>query len=216
MSEEVKDDDTKVVELDKTPKDEPKTFTQEDIDKVVAERLTRERKKYTDYDELKTKVSEYEKKSEERRVADLSEKEKAEELTKKAQEERDALTKELEQAKSAVKSEKIRTAFITSAQKNGVEYLDDAYKLADLSSIEVTEDGSVAGIDDVVKALVEAKPFLAAKAKPTQIGRATNDNHDQSDKTGEQLLADARDKARSTQRTEDKVAYAKLKRELAK
>lgn len=33
-----------------------KTFTQADLDRIVSERLTRERSKYADYDELKTKA----------------------------------------------------------------------------------------------------------------------------------------------------------------
>lgn len=36
-----------------------KTFTQGDVDRIVSDRLTRERDKYRDYDQLKTKASEY-------------------------------------------------------------------------------------------------------------------------------------------------------------
>lgn len=37
--------------------DEGKTFTQADIDRIVADRLARERSKYADYDELKAKAA---------------------------------------------------------------------------------------------------------------------------------------------------------------
>jgi hypothetical protein len=220
MSEEVKDETPTVEEPEKKPTDDTKqdekTFTQADIDRILAERIAREHKKFSDYDELKTKVSDFEKQAEEKRIAELSEKEKAEELAKKAQEERDSLTKEIETMRSAVKTEKIRNAFITSATKNGIAYVDDAYQLADLSSVEVTEDGSINGIDDVVKSLIETKPYLSAKEKPSLIGSATNDSHDKSDKTSEQLLAKASEKARKSGRIEDKMAYAQLKRELGK
>lgn len=38
--------------------DAGKTFTQADVDRVVSERLTRERAKYSDYDDLKTRAAE--------------------------------------------------------------------------------------------------------------------------------------------------------------
>ena len=42
---------------DKNP--ETSTFTQEQVDAIVAERLKRERAKYADYDDLKTKATKY-------------------------------------------------------------------------------------------------------------------------------------------------------------
>lgn len=39
----------------------PQAFTQADVDRIVAERLGRERGKYADYDDLKTKASEFDK-----------------------------------------------------------------------------------------------------------------------------------------------------------
>ncbi len=40
---------------------ENKTFTQEEIDKIIADRLKREREKYKDYEELKKNAAEYQK-----------------------------------------------------------------------------------------------------------------------------------------------------------
>ncbi|MCD8207089.1 MAG: DUF4355 domain-containing protein [Bacteroidales bacterium] len=40
---------------------EDKTFTQDEVDQIVKDRLERESKKFSDYDELKAKVGEYEK-----------------------------------------------------------------------------------------------------------------------------------------------------------
>lgn len=44
--------------IDPTPTPEPskRTFTQEEVDAVISERLKRERAKYSDYDELKAKA----------------------------------------------------------------------------------------------------------------------------------------------------------------
>lgn len=42
---------------DNTGADAPKTFTQADIDRIVADRVTRERAKYSDYDDLKKRAA---------------------------------------------------------------------------------------------------------------------------------------------------------------
>jgi len=55
-----------------TPEDkqqEQQTFTQADVDRIVKERVQRERAKYADYDDLRTKASE--KVTLEERVADI-------------------------------------------------------------------------------------------------------------------------------------------------
>lgn len=40
-----------------TPEQGARTFTQEDVDRIVAERLRREREKYADYDDLKARAA---------------------------------------------------------------------------------------------------------------------------------------------------------------
>lgn len=207
-----------VEEPENKPKEneEVKTFTQEEIDKIIAERIARERKKYADYEELKAKAVEYEKKLEEQRLAELSEKERAEEIAKKYEEERNQYAKQVEELQNAIREEKIRNAFITKAQSVGIAYIDDAYKLADFSKVEVGEDGSINGIDDVVKTLVESKPFLLTQSKPKPIGESTNRKFDKSEKTADQLLQEAYEKAKKSGRPEDRIAYNKLKIELGK
>lgn len=51
------------------PDAEAKTFTQADLDRIVAERVSRERGKYADYDDLKKRAGEA--KTSEERIADL-------------------------------------------------------------------------------------------------------------------------------------------------
>ncbi len=43
------------------PSEGVETFTQDDVNRIVSERLERERKKFADYDELKSRVEELEK-----------------------------------------------------------------------------------------------------------------------------------------------------------
>ena len=52
--------------------EQTQSFTQADVDRIVKERVQRERAKYADYDELKTKASE--KASADDRIADLEKK----------------------------------------------------------------------------------------------------------------------------------------------
>lgn len=216
-AEEVASVNSKVEGPENNPEEaKSKTFTQEELDKIVADRIARERKKldkFADYDDLKAKAAEYEKKLEEQRLAELSEKERAEEIAKKAEEEKSALAKQLEELRKANEQEKIHSQFIKVATSQNIAYIEDALRLADLSAVTV-EDGKVIGVEDVVKALVDNKPFLLAKKQPKPIGESSNGSAEISDKTSEQLLREAAEKARTSGRTEDRAAYAKLKREL--
>lgn len=190
-----------------------KTFTQAELDEIIGKKIGKLKSRYADYDEIKTKAIEYEAKLEEQRLAELSEKERAEELAKKFEEEKKALEAQLDAIKAQAEQEKIRNEFTKVASSAGITYLDDALALSDLSAVTI-EDGKVIGVEDVVKALVENKPFLVGKAQPKPIGEATNNAQARPDKTAEQLLGELADKVRKTGRTEDRVAYAKMKKQL--
>lgn len=210
-------DDDKQADDTKTDDKQDKTFTQAELEEIIAKRLERERKKldkFADYDDIKAKAAEYEKALEEKRLAELSEKERAEEIAKKAEEEKSALEKQLAEFKAQIEREKITNEFIKVATSANVQYIDDAIKLADLSAVIVNEEGKVEGMEDVIKTLVEHKPYLVVKKQQKQIGDSTNTNSDKSDKSAEQLLKEAADKARRSGKSEDIAAYSKLKREL--
>jgi hypothetical protein len=200
-------------------KPESKTFTQEDLDKIVADRIARERKKlekFADYDDLKTKASEYEKALEEKRLAELSAQERAEEIAKKYEAERNEYAKQLEELKTQAQREKIVNAFIKAAPGANIpaDRIDAALKLADLAAVSIGENG-VEGLEDVMNALVTNYSFLAEVKKPQkQIGESSNSLKDVAEKTSEQLLRDAQEKAKRTGRIEDRMAVAALKREL--
>ena len=192
-----------------------KLLTQAEVEKVLKKRLEREAKKYADYEELKAKAAEYEQKLEEQRLSELSEKERAEELAKKFEEEKLQLAKELEALRGEVASQKIRAKFNEVATAAGIAYLSDAYALADLSKVAVNENGEVEGVEEVVSAIVEHKPFLVKQA-PKPIGQPSNGPSTSEGKTADQLLKEAAEKARKSGRPEDRAAYAKLKRALTR
>jgi hypothetical protein len=48
-----------------------------------------------------------------------------------------------------------------TAQRAGlVDYADDAFRLANLSNVEVDDDGNVDGMDEVIEELIRSKPYL--------------------------------------------------------
>ncbi|MCY7711306.1 Clp protease ClpB [Bacillus safensis] len=196
--------------------DQPKKLelTQEEFDEKITSRIKRAVSKYSDYDALKEKLSAYEKAEQEKADAELTELDRIKKELEAKSEVEQSLTQQIEDLKKAGEQEKITNAFIKAATSENIAYLDDALRLADLSSVSV-EDGKVVGVEDVVKALVEEKPFLIAQ-KPKPIGQSTNSGTDKIDKTPDQLIKEAEEKARKSGRTEDRAAVAQLKRQLRK
>src|SRR5690625_1422228 len=204
QSEEVNEMNAQQQQADATPETAEKTnveggertFTQAELDEIIAKRIERERNKYADYEEIRKKAEQYEKEAEERRLAEMSEKERAEELAKKYEEEKSELARQLNELKSQVQQEKINNAFIKAAQAANIEYVEDALKLADLSAVEVDEDGKVKGVQDVIDSLIENKPFLLAQVakQPRKVGDATNHSANNEVKTLESQLEEARRK----------------------
>lgn len=84
---------------------ETKTFTQEELDRIINERLERERKKYADYNDLKKAAEELQKIKE----SQMTEQEKLQ--AKLAEYERTMADKELELA--SLKAEQIKTKVLT-------------------------------------------------------------------------------------------------------
>lgn len=103
---------------------------------------------------LQKKLAQYEQAEAERKKAEMTE--------------ADRLKAELEQANAhaqAVAEEmvtlRIRQAMFTQAAKMGFHNPDDAYLMADLSGVELGDDGEVAGVETALKDLVKARPYLA-------------------------------------------------------
>lgn len=130
-----------------------KTFTQDDVDRVVKERLARERGKYTDYDELKAKAG----KLDEIEAANQSELEKAQQAAEKAKTEG---AQAIERANGRLVRAELLSA-LTAANVSKPEVLLAAI---DKTGLAVNDDGSVTGVEEVVKAFVDANPeFVGGK-----------------------------------------------------
>lgn len=203
-------------DADKETPPEPKvvTMTQEEFDAIIVREKGRVKGKFADYDDLKAKLAEFESAKTEQERAELSEIERLQADLAVKEEAAQTFATELETLRTQASQEKIRNAFAQHATANGIAYVDAALKLADLSSAKVDESGTVTGVEEVVKALVADNPFLVAKKEQKQIGDPSNGGKQDNEKTSEQLLEEAADKAKKSGRIEDRVAFDKLKRQL--
>jgi hypothetical protein len=219
-NEEILVDDKSTVEEPEN-KPEGKTFTQEEVNKLLAERVARANKKlekYADYDEVKTKLTEFEKFEEERKKSEMTVQERLEaekaEADKKAHEAEERANKALEQANKRL----LKAEFRLLAKELGVrkDALDDAFVLADMTSVEVDEEGNVNGVKEALETLKKSKAYLFggvdyADPSPGQYeakrGEATQDQ-------AKRKLQELADKAKKSGRIEDKIAYASFKKEL--
>lgn len=128
-----------------------KTFTQEQIDAIIAARLADERKKFADYDDLKAKVQ------------------AAEEAQKtEAQKTADRL-KELETTNQRLAAERqeltAKTAIIAAASGIGLD-ADAAVKLVDAKALKFDDAGNATNAADLVKAVAEKYPGLVRRGIP--------------------------------------------------
>lgn len=151
---------------DNPPADPPeKTFTQEEVNEIVTKRLAKV-KPPADYEELKNKLKEYEQK-------DLTEFDKIKQQLSDKETLVGSLETELNSLKEKQKQDQINQAFKAAAQKAGIEYVEDAMRLTDMTAFTIGEDGTVEGLEDIVKKLAEEKPFLLSK-HTTEIGGSAN------------------------------------------
>lgn len=167
-------DDAKAPEDKTTPQDVAgNTFTQADLDRLIADRLKREKQKYADYGELKRKAE----KLETLEAEQLTEQEK---LQKQVQE----LEGKLEKSDAEKLLTKRQNAILQEAAKANFTDPGDAFvQLMHEESVTI-EDGKVTGAAEAVKQLAEAKPYLLKQSTGGNLeafnpaGKARNPEND--------------------------------------
>lgn len=198
-----------------------KTYTEEEvrerIQKAVQDRLTRERKKYEGFEEMRQELEELRKFREEQKLAQMSELEKLQHQLEQERQEKEKFMSQFSQLQEQLKQEKLYSQFREVARSKGIQYVDDALKLSDLSKVELGENGEFVGIDEVVNQLIESKPFLLAQqqAQPKPIGNPSNPPA-QPEKSQEEQLREAAERYKKSQRPEDYVYYINLKRKFGR
>lgn len=173
-----------------------KTLTQDEVNRIVAERVRKEREKYSDYDVLKEKAEKHD---------------AAEEAKKtEAQKEADArAAREREDAvKSAAADRRLITADIKSHAAGRVHNLDHVVALL-IGSEEIKVKGdSVEGAKEALDALLKEHPYLEKKADPKK-GASGGEFDGQDAKTLDQKIAEAEAKGDTRESTRLKLQKAR-------
>lgn len=151
------------------PADPPRTFTQEDLDRIVGERLSREREKFSDYDELHDKAEKW----------DKQEAEQQSELERE-QTARAAAEKAAEEATDRANTTLRRAEITAAAAAQGIDAETVHALLAERGfkvthndqTLEVTigDDGQVTGAEEAVKAIAEQKNLVGTTPTPPSPG----------------------------------------------
>lgn len=128
-----------------------KLFTQEELNRIVQERLARERAKYADYDKLKEQLEELQKV--------LQDKDKT-------IEEKEAALAEFQEKQAALEEEaatlKLRQQILSAATQLGFRYPTDAEKLLDWSQLTAEPEK----VEEAVKKLAKERPDLLGTTVP--------------------------------------------------
>ena len=132
-----------------------KTFTQDELNRVVSDRLARERGKYADYDDLKKQAAKLQKIED----AQKSELERAQEARKAAEDAAKAATANADQRL-------MQAEFLAAAALAGVAHPEDAYALADKTAVLKGDNGALTGVNEAVKALVDAGRLVMSGRPP--------------------------------------------------
>jgi hypothetical protein len=119
--------------------------------------LTSEREKSKGVSDKLKKLAELEAAEAKRAEKDLSEAQKASARLAEIERERDELAEKLA-------TTRIRSAVEVQASALDFKNLKHAYLLADLSDVEIDEDGEVTGVEAALKALAKAEPYLLKAA----------------------------------------------------
>lgn len=145
------------------PADPPadKTFSQADVDRIVQERLRRDREKFADYEELKQAAV----KLQELEDGQRSDLERAQRTAQQAAEELAAARADAEAARQFASTTQIRSAVVAEAAKQGAVDPDAVVALLPTDSVTVGDDGQVTGAEDAVKALLEQKQYLVGQPR---------------------------------------------------
>jgi hypothetical protein len=166
------------------------TFTQEQVNRMMAQTRREERGKFSDYGELKTRAT----RADELEQEKLTEAERMEARAVEAE-------KKATDAQQQIASAMIASEVKIRASAMGVIDPDAAYLLLDRSNVHYDAEAGVSGVDDALAGLLEAKPYL----------RSANRTPNLNPETGQpaqsvRLTADQQEAARLMGMTADEYA----------
>lgn len=167
---------------------DPSTVGDEDFDKVFDDPRVWKHPRFKSLVEAKDKLKTIEKKEADEREAKLLEEKKFQELLA----EKDQKISELTQNQQKML---LDSKISTAALKAGAVDTEAILKLIDRETITLNDDGTVAGVDEAIKTLLEAKPYLVGSAQQPTIGAGTNPGTNSNTSTKRFKLSQLQDQA---------------------
>jgi phage I-like protein len=134
----------------------PRTFTQEDVNRLTGQARRDARSQFSDYDALKERAA----RADELEQAQLSEAEKMSQRATTAE-------AQVAEANARTADALIASEVKVRAVQLGVVDPDAAYLLMDRSSVKYDPDSGVSGVDDALTQLLDDKPYLKGAAART-------------------------------------------------
>lgn len=163
-----------------------KTFTQAELDRIVEERLARDRRsrqpeKPADYDELKQKAEELD----QLRAEGQSELDRERAAKEKAERDLQEATQRASAADERAQTALRNAAVMAEASKQGAVDPEAVIALLPKDSVTIGDDGQVTGAEQAVKGLLEQRKWLVGEtpdpgpgdggARPPAPGAVTRD-----------------------------------------
>lgn len=164
------EDQQKEQTSDKTQEFDPKNLSDEQFDKVFSDERVFRHNRFKELAAKAKRADELEKAQSEAENKSLEDQKKFEELAGKYKSENEGLTKRLEDMQ-------VTQAISAKASALGIVDLEAAALLINRSSISI-KDGTVDGVDEALKQLVENKPYLVSKSGSKQVGSPSNPSSD--------------------------------------
>lgn len=140
------------------PADPPapdKTFTQAELDRIVQDRLARQKSQFADYDDIKARAAKFD---------ELEEQNKTE--LQKAQDRAAELERQAAESTQKAKDALLRSAVVAEAARQNVVDPDAALALLDRDSLVLNDEGSPTNIAEAMDSLLKAKPYLVGGGRP--------------------------------------------------
>ena len=171
---------TQVVEVETTTTEPTteQTFTQEQVNRMMAQTRREERGKFSDYGELKTRAT----RADELEQEKLTEAERMEARAIEAE-------KKAVDAQQQVASAMIASEVKVRASAMGIIDPDAAYLLLDQSNVRYDAEAGVSGVDDALAGLLEAKPYLRSANRTPNLNPETGQPAQSVRLTADQLEA---------------------------
>ncbi len=142
------------------------SFTQQQVNDLLAREKGKLERKFGDYAELKDKASKLDQLEESKKTETeklLAAVEKAGRTAEEATTREQAATEREKQAHEHANSLLVRSAVVSEAAKQSAVDPDDVFGLLDKAKVTISDDGTVTGAQEAVKDLLKAKPHLVGR-----------------------------------------------------